>query len=111
MTNWIDVSTASRKTNVSDRTIRNWITKGKLIAKKEKGVWLIDESSLQEKGNQFSELNGKAEPGNLISVPLQRYEALITRLAQLENENSQYRKMLEAHEPLWKRIFHRKTKE
>lgn len=100
MSEWITVNSASRKAGVSDRTIRNWIAKGKLQAKKEHGQWLIDPDSLSEIGNESFQIDGKSERGssteNMISVPLERYEGLITRLAQLEAENTNYKKMLEA---------------
>jgi excisionase family DNA binding protein len=97
---WITVSSASRKLNVSDRTIRNWIDKGKLIAKKEKGRWLIDDSSLRQVGNDLSDESGKPE---IVSVPLDHYDGLTTRLGQLESENTQYKRMLVAHEDETKR--------
>ena len=104
---WITVKSASRKVGVSDRTIRNWIAKGKLSAKKKGNRWLIDESSLseggEETGKNISEEVGRSET---ISVPLERYEALITRLAQLEAENEQFRRLLEdKRRPFWRRIF------
>ncbi len=98
MAEWITVSTASRKADVSDRTIRNWIAKGSLIAKKEKGQWLIDDSSLSEIGTIISDDNGKAERATTVSVPLEHYDGLTTRLGQVEAENSQYRLMLKAHD-------------
>ncbi len=98
MAEWITVSTASRKSDVSDRTIRNWIAKGSLIAKKEKGQWLIDDSSLSEIGTIISDDNGKSERAKTVSVPLEHYDGLTTRLGQLEAENSQYRLMLKAHD-------------
>ena len=48
------LKTASRKAGVSDRTIRNWIAKGKLIAKKEGSRWFVDDSSLGKVGNIVS---------------------------------------------------------
>jgi len=114
---WLTVSVASRKAGVSDRTIRNWITKGNIQAKKEGGKWLIDPSSLSEIGNDYFQQVGKSEKvigsETLISVPLERYEGLITRLTQLESENMQYRKMLESAEmkrkkrSWWSRLRHR----
>jgi len=98
MPEWITVSAASRKAGVSDRTIRNWIAKGTLSAKKERGQWLIDDSSLSEIGKQVSDEVGNSERGETISVPLEHYDGLMTRLGQLEAENSQYRLMLEAHD-------------
>jgi excisionase family DNA binding protein len=99
---WLSVRLASRKAGVSDRTIRNWIAKGKLQAKKEGGQWLIDPMSLSEIGNEGFQQVGKLERGSdsetLISVPLERYEGLITRLTQLEAENSKYKLMLESSE-------------
>jgi len=52
MSEWITVMLANRKAGVSDRTIRNWIAKGKLQAKKERGQWPIDPDSLTEIGNE-----------------------------------------------------------
>jgi len=102
MSEWITVLLASRKAHVSDRTIRNWIKNGKLIAKKERGQWLIDPASFAEIGNDDFQTDGNAErvsnTETLISVPLERYEGLITRLAQLEAENTNYRTMLESSE-------------
>lgn len=106
MADWITVQSASRKAGVSDRTIRNWIAKGRITAKKERGIWLIDPDSLTEIGKEDFQHNGKAEAETVISVPLERYEGLITRLAQLEVENQKYRLMLEApkkKEPFWRR--------
>ena len=98
---------ASRKVGVSDRTIRNWIAKGKIIGKKERGQWLIDLDSFSEIGNDGFQIDGKLERGldseTLISVPLERYKGLITRLAQVEAENASYKKMLESSEMKQKR--------
>lgn len=119
MADWLSVNSASRKAGVSDRTIRNWIAKGKITAKKERGQWLIDPDSLSEIGNEVFQIDGKSERGSnsetLISVPLERYEGLITRLAQLEAENASYKTMLESSEmkqerqkePFWRRWFRR----
>lgn len=98
MAEWITVSGASRKANVSDRTIRNWIAKGKIVGKKEKGQWLIDEDSLSEIGKAISDAGGKSERVETVSVPLEHYDGLTTRLGQLEAENNQYRLMLKAHD-------------
>lgn len=95
MKEWISVAEASRKAGVSDRTIRNWIAKSKLSAKKEKGQWLIDEGALSEIGNEVSDTVGKSET---IPVPLEHYDGLTTRLGQLEAENSHFRLMLKAHD-------------
>lgn len=105
---WLSVNVASRKAGVSDRTIRNWIAKGKVSAKKEGGQWFIDPDSLSEIGNKGFQKVGKTESETMISVPLERYEGLITRLAQVEVENTQYRKMLEAPKERrgwWSRLF------
>lgn len=119
MADWLSVQSASRKAGVSDRTIRNWIAKGKIQAKKERGQWLIDPGSLAEIGNEGFQVNGKSERETdletLISVPLERYEGLITRLAQLEAENNNYKRMLESAEmkqekrrgSWWSRLFKR----
>ena len=98
MIEWITVSEASRKVNVSDRTIRNWIAKGKIIGKKEKGLWLIDNDSLSEIGKASSDDGGKSERVETVSVPLEHYDGLTTRVGQLEAENNQYRLMLKAHD-------------
>lgn len=98
MPDWITVTSASRKAGVSDRTIRNWIDKGRIVAKKEKGRWLVDESSLAEIGKGVSDVSGKSESPETIPVPLEHYDGLMTRLGQLEAENRQYRLMLEAHD-------------
>lgn len=107
MEDWLSVQSASRKADVSDRTIRNWIAKGKIQAKKEHGQWFIDPDSLAEIGKRNFRQAGKLEteltPETLISVPLERYEGLITRLAQLEAENAQYKSMLESSEMKRKR--------
>lgn len=95
---WITVTAASRKAGVSDRTIRNWIDKGRIVAKKEKGRWLVDESGLAEIGKDVSDVSGKSESPETIPVPLEHYDGLMTRLGQLEAENRQYRLMLEAHD-------------
>jgi len=110
MPEWLTVSAASRKLSVSDRTIRNWIAKGRLTAKKEGNRWLIDDASISEIGKSDLPVIGKSETGNMISVPLERYEALVTRLAQLEAENEGYRRLLEdkRERPWWRRIFRRK---
>lgn len=106
MSEWLNVLSASRKAHVSDRTIRNWIKSGKLVAKKEKGIWLIDPDSMSEIGNDDFRDKGKSEDEIMISVPLYRYESLITRLAQLESENQDYRLMLQApKENLWAKIL------
>lgn len=98
MTEWITVSEASRKAHVSDRTIRNWIAKARIVAKKEKGQWLIDDNSLSEIGNAISDSSGKSERLQSVSVPLEHYDGLTTRLGQLNAENNQYKLMLEAHD-------------
>jgi hypothetical protein len=122
MSEWITVLMASRKAGVSDRTIRNWIAKGKIIAKKERSQWLIDPDSLTEIGNDGFQIDGKLERKSdsetLISVSLERYEGLITRLAQLEAENASYRMMLESteqkqqrqKEPFWRRWLDRRKR-
>lgn len=96
MSEWIGVSTASRQTGIAERTIRDWITKGKITAKKEKGRWLIDSDSLSAIGKAIANESAISAKESMISVPLERYEGLITRLAQLEAENTNYKKMLEA---------------
>jgi hypothetical protein len=113
MADWITVSMASRQTGIAERTIRDWITKGKVTAKKEKGRWLIDPDSLSAVGKAIANESAISAKESMISVPLERYEGLITRLAQLEAENTEYKKMLESSEmkrrrqswwsKLWKR--------
>lgn len=103
MTEWVTVATASRQTGIADRTIRHWITKGKVIAKKEKGRWLIDSDSLSAVGNDIADDSARLAKEAMISVPLERYEGLITRLAQLEAENDNYKRILESAEMKQKR--------
>jgi len=104
MAEWITVTLASRQTGIAERTIRHWITKGKVTAKKEKGRWLIDSDSLSDVGKAIADGSAKSARVDMISVPLERYEGLITRLAQLEAENTQYKKMLESTEMKRKRV-------
>ena len=114
MPNWIDVPAAARRLGIAERTVRDRIRKGKLIAKKEANRWLIEEASLGNIGGNVIEpsATSAAIGGNIIDVPLERYEALITRLAQLEVENEQYRKQLAAHveekRPFWRRLWRRR---
>lgn len=109
MPNWITVSAASRQLGIAERTVRHWIHRGKLTAKKEGGRWLIDEDSIGKAGNSVAESSARsANPESVITVPLERYEALITRLAQLESENESYRRLLEdKRKPWWRRWFGR----
>lgn len=117
MTEWLSVSMASRQTGIAERTIRDWITKGKVTAKKEKGRWLIDPDSLSAIGKAIANDSAISAKENMISVSLERYEGLITRLAQVEAENANYKKMLESadqkkqrpKEPFWHRWFNKKN--
>jgi len=107
MTDWLSVNSASRQTGIAERTIRDWITKGKVIAKKEKGRWLIDPDSLSAIGKDIANESAISAKENMISVPLERYEGLITRLAQLEADNANYKKMLEAPKAKRRNWLHR----
>ena len=114
MPEWITVSEASRQLGIAERTVRDRIRKGKLSARKEGNRWLIDAATLRQSGNDIAEPSATsaataAIPKGSINVPLERYEALITRLAQLEVENQEYRLMLEdkRRRPWWRRIFGR----
>lgn len=118
MPEWITVVEASRQLNIAERTVRDRIRKGKLSAKKEGNRWLIDEDSLRQSGNAVADPSAMAATlaanPDTIAVPLERYEALITRVAQLETENADYRKMLTAHEEKpkwWRRVFKKKPEE
>jgi excisionase family DNA binding protein len=107
MATWMDVKEASGKLHIAERTVRHWIHQGKLTAKKEGGKWLIDESSLTAIGKAHA---GGSAKETTIAVPLEHYDALLTRLAQLEAESQQYRdqvKLLEAPKRVsfWRRIF------
>ena len=110
MPEWITVSAASRQLGIAERTVRDRIRKGKLSARKEGNRWLNDAATLRQCGNGIAEPSATsaataAIPGS-INVPLERYEALITRVAQLEVENQEYRLMLEdKRRGWWKRIF------
>lgn len=109
MQEWITVSAAARQLDIAERTVRDRIRKGKLSAKKEKGRWLIDPESIGNVGNAIAEASAtSATPSATIAVPLERYEALVTRLAQLEAENQQYKALLEdKRRPWWRRGFRR----
>lgn len=117
MADWLTVNSASRQTGIAERTIRDWITKGKVTAKKEKGRWLIDPDSLSAVGKAIANESAISAKETLISVPLERYEGLITRLAQLEAENTNYKKMLESSEikhkrqSWWSRLWKRSPDE
>jgi len=106
MAEWITVSAASRQLGIAERTVRHRIRQGKLSAKKEGGRWLIDEDSIGKLGKSLADDSARSARSATIAVPLERYEALITRLAQLEAENDQYKRLLEHHqEPWWRRWF------
>jgi excisionase family DNA binding protein len=107
--NWITVKAASGKLGIAERTVRHWIHKGKLTAKKDGRLWVIDgdaidtiiNGNIADSGNDIAESTATAARETTIAVPLERYEALITRLAQLEIENQEYRHMLEEHRHSW----------
>lgn len=106
MPEWITVAEASRQLNIAERTVRDRIAKGKLSAKKEGNRWFIDADSLRQSGNADAGGSATAANPGTIAVPLERYEALITRVAQLEAENQEYRLMLEdKRRPWWRRVF------
>jgi len=113
MPEWITVSAASRQLGIAERTVRDRIRKGKLSARKEGNRWLIDAATLRQCGNGIAEPSATsaatAAISGSINVPLERYEALITRVAQLEVENKEYRLMLEDKRrgPWWRRVFKR----
>jgi len=104
---WITVSEASRQLGIAERTVRDRISKGKLSAKKDGNRWLIDADSLRQSGRQAADASAKSAIQNTIAVPLDRYEALITRVAQLEVENQEYRLMLEdkRRRPWYRRVL------
>lgn len=116
MADWITVSMASRQTDIAERTIRDWITKGKVTAKKEKGRWLIDPDSLSAVGKAIANESAISAKENMISIPLERYEGLITRLAQQEVEIANYKLMLESAEmkqnrqSWWSKLWNRPDK-
>lgn len=115
MAEWITVKDAVGKLGIAERTVRHWIQQGKLTAKKDKGIWLIDADTIRGTIPGKTTANGKgiAEPSATsarVSVPLNHYDGLTTRLGQLETENTQYRdeniqykKMLVSHEDEVKR--------
>ncbi len=110
MPEWITVSEASRQLGIAERTVRDRARKGKITAKKEGGRWLIDADSLRQVGNDGADASATAATSSTIAVPLERYEGLITRLAQLESENEQYRLMLEdKRRKWWRRMFKRNS--
>ena len=117
MPEWITVSAASRQLKIAERTVRDRIRKGKLSAKKEGNRWLIDADSLRQSGNDVADASATSAASaaipNAISVPLERYEALITRVAQLEVENQEYRLMLEdkRRRPWYRRVFGKREKD
>jgi len=113
MGQWLSVKLASRQAGIAERTIRHWITKGKLIAKKERGQWLIDPDSLADIGKSIAKDSANLAKKETITMSIDRYDGLITRLAQLEAENANYRKMLESSEMkrkrgAWWRFWERK---
>ena len=103
MADWITVKDAAGKLDIAERTVRHWIKQGKLTAKKDKGIWLIDADTIKGTTPGKPTANGKvvseeSASSATVSVPLDHYDGLTTRLGQLEAENTQYRKMLVAHE-------------
>jgi len=114
MPEWIDVKTAARRLDIAERTVRDRIRKGKLIAKKEGNHWLVDAASIGNIGGNETAMPAaeSAITGNdMITIPLDRYEGLLTKLGQMQAENESYRLALEAHEEKrgwWKRIFRKR---
>lgn len=108
MAEWITVKSASRQLGIAERTVRHWIHESKLIAKKEGGRWLIDEDSVGKAGKALADESATSAREATIAVPLERYEGLITRLAQLESENEQYRLLLEDKRQSWWRRWFKK---
>ena len=95
MAEWITVSTASRRLNVAERTVRHYISESKLIAKKEKGKWLIDDDSI---GKLLAADSATPASASTIAVPVEHYDGLTIRVGQLQAENDNYRRMLQAHD-------------
>lgn len=43
---WVSARQVCRDFSVTSRTVRNWITQGKVVGKKVRGYWYIERESL-----------------------------------------------------------------
>ena len=50
MKGWITVAEASKRLDISERSVRTWIAEGKLNARKQGRKWLILEESIGNYG-------------------------------------------------------------
>lgn len=57
MKGWITVAEASRRLNISERSVRTWIAENKLKARKQGRRWLIAEDSIGGYGGEDAEFS------------------------------------------------------
>jgi len=109
MPNWISVNEAAKKKNCTTANIRYLIRAKKLEGKKEKGQWLVNEESINEK-KDFSQpydvfsvlqeqLKEKDKQINLLQEQLGQVHQL---LAMEKQEKLQ---LMEAKKPWYRKLF------
>jgi hypothetical protein len=109
MSSWISVNDAAKKKNCTTANIRYLIRAKKLEAKKEKGQWLVNEESINEKKDfsqpydVFSVFEGQLkEKDKQIALMQEQLSQLNQLLAMEKKEKLQ---LMEARSPWYRRLF------
>ena len=71
MKNWVTVAEASQRLDISEKSVRTWITEGKLNARKHGRKWLISEESMGNYGGKIPLVMGKTAALRISRVPIQ----------------------------------------
>lgn len=83
MKDWITVAEASQRLDISERSVRTWITEGKLNARKHGRKWLISEESMGSYGGEAPETTDDTEE---ISANTEADSAHDLEKLRIENE-------------------------
>ncbi len=109
MPSWISVNEAAKKKNCTTANIRYLIRAKKLEAKKEKGQWLVNEESINEKKDfsqpydVFSVLNEQLKEKDKQINLLQEQLGQVHQLLAMEKQEKL--QLMEAKKPWYRRLF------
>jgi hypothetical protein len=112
---WLTIKETCLDLGVSEKTVRRYIGKGLLEAKKTEGKYFISEQSIrhfdQVKEGSLDINMSNFDPTKHLVIERQEYQGLLVRLGQLEAENKflkdNEQKLIEDRRSWWRKLFNR----